>query len=406
MALDLQSVRNQFPALQRKMTGQPVIFTDGPAGSQVPQSVVQAISDYLLHHNANHGGHFATSRESDALLEQVHAHAAAFFGIDDPDCVIFSNNMTTLTFAISRAIALTWKSGDEIVLSRCDHDANVTPWAMAAAERGVVVRWIDVNPDDCTLSLGSLQQVLTPRSRLVAVGVASNAVGTVHPVQTISDMAHRVGALVYLDAVHSAAHTVIDAPAMGADFIACSAYKFFGPHVGLLWGRRNLLEALTPYKVRPSTNTLPGRWMTGTQNHEGLAGVKACIDYLASLSPGTDSLRERLVAAYTLIGEQEQLLGQAFLSGLQRMPRYRLWGKPTMEGRVSTFGITHAIRSPAELSEGLAERGIYTWAGNFYALPLTEALGLEPAGMLRIGFLHYNTLAEVDRVLAALAELH
>lgn len=400
--LDLPQIRAQFPGLARQVNGQPAIFTDGPAGSQVPRSVAEAISHYLLHQNANHGGIFATSIESDELLHKVHEQAAAFFGVTDPDTIIFGNNMTSLTFAVSRAIARNWHAGDEIILSRCDHDANVTPWVLAAQDKGVNVRWIEINKPDCTLNLETLDKQLSSRTKLVAVGMASNAVGTVHPVREIADKAHRVGAMVFLDAVHYAAHQLIDAPATGADFIACSAYKFFGPHVGLLWGKREYWEKLTPYKVRPATETLPGRWMTGTQNHEGIAGVGAAIEYLASLATVGSTLRERLQNAFERIAAHEYSLSNVFLQGLSVMDDYQLFGQPTVQDRVSTFGIKHRQFDAELVSTLLAQQGIFTWSGNFYALPLTEALNLEPHGLVRIGFLHYNTLQEVERVLEVL----
>lgn len=400
--LDLPQIRAQFPGLARQVNGQPAIFTDGPAGSQVPRTVAEAMTNYLYHQNANHGGLFATSIESDELLHRVHEQAAAFFGVTDPDTIIFGNNMTSLTFAVSRAIARTWQAGDEIILSRCDHDANVTPWVLAAQDRGVTVRWIEINKPDCTLNLESLDKQLCSRTKLVAVGMASNAVGTVHPVREIADKAHRVGAMVFLDAVHYAAHQLIDAPVTGADFIACSAYKFFGPHVGLLWGKREHWEKLTPYKVRPATETLPGRWMTGTQNHEGIAGVGAAIEYLASLATTGTTLRERLQSAFARIASHEYSLSNVFLQGLSVMDDYQLYGQPTVQGRVSTFGIKHRQFDAELVSTLLAQQGIFTWFGNFYALPLTEALGLEPHGLLRIGVLHYNTLDEVERVLDVL----
>ncbi len=401
-SLDPVQIRSRFPGLSRQIAGKPAIFVNGPAGSQVPTSVVEAISSALLHTNANHGGLFATSIESDAMLHRVHQDAATFLGASDPDGIVFGNNMTSLTFAFSRALARTWQPGDEIVLSRCDHDANVNPWVLAAQDRNVTVRWIEINAPDCTLRLDSLKQALTGRTKLVSVGMASNAVGTIHPVRQIADLAHSVGALVFLDAVHYAPHLLIDAPATGADFMVCSAYKFFGPHVGILWGKRELLENLSPYKVRPATNELPGRWMTGTQNHEGIAGVGAAIAYLASLAEGETSLREKLISAYRRITEHEGQLATRFLERLSKLKGYRLYGQPTTNQRVSTFGITHERLTATQLSQMLAEEGIFTWAGNFYALPLTEALALEPEGMLRIGFLHYNTLDEVERVIEAL----
>jgi cysteine desulfurase family protein (TIGR01976 family) len=403
--LDLKQIRAQFPGLSRQVAGKPAIFADGPAGSQVPASVAHAITNSLLHLNANHGGCFETSIESDSLLHRVHRDAATFLGADDPDCIVFGNNMTSLTFAFSRALAQTWQAGDEIILSRCDHDANVTPWVLAAQERNVTIRWIEINSEDCTLNMESLKQALSKRTRLVAVGMASNAVGTIHPVRQIADLAQAVGSLVFLDAVHYAPHQLVDAPVTGADFIVCSAYKFFGPHAGILWGKREHLERLTPYKVRPASNGLPDRWMTGTQNHEGIAGVGAAIAYLAALADSGSSLRERLVSTYGRIVEHERNLGTRFLEGISTLKGYRLLGKRTIKGRVSTFGITHDRLTATQLSKRLAEEGIFTWAGNFYALPLTETLGLEPEGLLRIGFLHYNTLNEVDRVIDALRHI-
>lgn len=406
MPIDLSAIRAQFPALARREAGLQVIYADGPAGSQVPAAVAQAVSDYLLKTNANHGGCFGTSRESDALLHQAHKDVAALLGVADPGCIIFGNNMTSLTLAFSRSLAKTWKAGDEIILSRCDHDANVTPWVLAAQDQGVTVKWIDINRNDCTLNLDSLRRALSPKTRLVAVGLASNAVGTVHPVREIADMVHQSGAQLFVDAVHYAPHGLIDVPALGTDYLVCSAYKFFGPHVGILYGHRDHLERLTPYKVRPADNAIPHRWMTGTQNHEGITGVSAAIRYLASLGSDFGSeratLRDKLVSAYGNIQRHERQLGERFLELIKSLPGYQVLGKQTMHERVTTFGIVHDRWSAQQLSEKLAAQGIYTWAGNFYALPLTEALGREPAGVLRIGFLHYNTAEEVERVAAAM----
>src|SRR5436189_5264614 len=269
--------RRQFPALSRRLNDRPAVFFDGPGGTQVPQRVIEAVSHYLAHTNANHGGLFATSRESDRMLAEAHRGLADFLGADDPACVIFGQNMTSLTFALSRALARTWKTSDEIVVRRLDHAANVSPWLLAARAAGATVRYASINDEDCTLNLDQLRHLLNARTQLVAVGCASNATGTINPVRDIADWAHQVGAQVFLDAVHHAAHCLIDVQALGCDFLACSAYKFFGPHVGVLWGRRELLESLAPYKVRPSSNDLPGKGMTGTQNHEGLAGVAAAV---------------------------------------------------------------------------------------------------------------------------------
>jgi cysteine desulfurase family protein (TIGR01976 family) len=411
--LDIAAIRSQFPALDRRVNGRPAVFFDGPAGSQTPRCVPQAMSDYLLGRNANHGGVFATSRESDALLDEAHRAIADLLGGDDPGEVAFGANMTTLTMALSRALGKTWQTGDEIVVTEMDHDANVTPWVLAARDAGAVVKRIKLRHDDCTLDLGSLNAALSNRTRLVAVTCASNAVGTINPLAEIVRVAHAADALVFLDAVHYAPHGLIDVAAWGCDFLACSAYKFFGPHVGVLWGRRELLERTVPYKLRPAPDDLPGRWMTGTQNHEGIAGVLAAVNWLADAQvAGADSAdgsrRERIAARFALIVAYERQLAARFLAGLRSLSQWRLFGigdAARLAERTPTFAIRHARRSAEEAAQMLAERGLFTWHGNFYALPLTEALGLEPEGLLRIGFLHYNTAAEVDRLLAELAEI-
>jgi cysteine desulfurase family protein (TIGR01976 family) len=410
--LDAAACRKQFPALLREIAGRPAVFFDGPAGSQVPQRVIDAIGNYLTESNANHGGLFATSRESDSVLADAREAMADFLGTADPQLVVFGANMTTLTFALSRALSRTWKAGDEIIVSRLDHDANVTPWVLAARDAGATVRHIGVRRDDCTLDLDEFRALLSPRTRLVAVGCASNAVGTVNPVAEIVELAHEAGALAFLDAVHYAPHRLIDVDAWGCDFLACSAYKFFGPHVGVLWGRRELLETLPAYKLRPAGDMLPDRWMTGTQSQEGIAGTLAAVEYLAELGRGVDptraARRPALVAAFAAIAEYETMLAARLLSGLAELPRLTVWGIPgtaRLHERVPTVAVRHAELTAHEVAERLAEQGIFVWHGNFYALPLTEALGLEPEGVVRIGLLHYNTTGEVDRLLAALAEL-
>jgi cysteine desulfurase family protein (TIGR01976 family) len=409
--LDVAACRRQFPALAREIAGQPAVFFDGPAGSQVPQRVIDAISRYLIECNANHGGLFATSRESDALLTAAHEAMADLLGTGDPSLVAFGANMTTLTFALSRALARTWKAGDEIIVSRLDHDANVTPWVLAARDAGVTVRHIGVRRDDCTLDLDEFRSLLSSRTRLVAVGCASNAVGTVNPVAEIVALAHEAGALTFLDAVHYAPHRLMEVDAWGCDFLVCSAYKFFGPHVGVLWGRRELLESLPAYKLRPAGDMLPDRWMTGTQSHEGIAGALAAVEYLADLGRSADptraARRAALTAAFAAITDYETQLAARLLSGLAELPRFEVWGIPgtaRLHERVPTVAIKHAERTAHDVAEWLAEKGVFVWHGNFYALPLTEALGLEPEGVVRIGLLHYNTAGEVDRLLAALAE--
>jgi len=412
LKLDVQRCRAEFPALAREIGGRPAVYFDGPAGSQVPQRVVEEISQYLLYTNANHGGAFATARESDALLHAAHRGLADLLGTPDPDCVIFGANMTSLTFSLSRSLAQTWQAGDEVLVTRLDHDANVTPWVMAARDAGATVKYVDFRPDDCTLDLDDLRAKLTPRTKLVAVGCASNAVGTVNPVQDITRWAHDVGALVFLDAVHYAPHASLDVTAWDCDFLACSAYKFFGPHLGVLYGKRHLLESLPPYKLRPASNKLPDRWMTGTQSHEAIAGALAAVDYLADIGraaqPEVEGRRAALLAAYDAITSYERDLAQRLLHGLNLIPGVKVLGigdLARLSERVPTVSLRHAKQSPRAVAEHLDRKGIFVWHGNFYALELSEALGLEPEGMVRIGVLHYNTSKEVDRLLAGLAEL-
>jgi cysteine desulfurase family protein (TIGR01976 family) len=423
LRFDPAARRKLFPALGRRHGDREAVFFDGPAGSQVPESVIEAISRYLRHMNANHGGVFATAVESDALLDDAQDAAADLVGAPDPSGCYFGANMTTLTFALSRALARTWNVGDEIIVSRLDHDADVTPWTMAARDVGAVVRHIGIRPD-CTLDLDELRRQLSPRTRLVAVGCASNAVGTVNPVAEITAMAHSVGAKVFLDAVHYAPHRRIDVAGWDCDFLAASAYKFFGPHVGLVWGRPELLEELTAYKVRPSSNELPGKWMTGTQNHEGIAGVLAAIEYLADLGracakssgPTDDGAthsgatrageksprRAALDRAFRAIDAYERALGARLQEGLDRLPQFRSYGITDASRfalRVPTFSIRHRTLPSVEVARRLARAGIFAWHGNFYALPLTETLDVEPEGLVRLGLLHYNTEEEVDYTL-------
>jgi cysteine desulfurase family protein (TIGR01976 family) len=406
----VDQLRRQFPALSRRVGDRPAVFFDGPGGTQTPQRVIEAVSHYLAHTNANHGGLFATAQESDQLLAVARRGLADFLGADDPDCIVFGQNMTSLTFALSRALARTWSAGDEIIVTRLDHDANVSPWVLAARDAGASVRYVPIHVEDCTLNLEALRDALTSRTRLIAVGCASNATGTINPVRDIADWAHRAGALVFLDAVHYAPHALIDVQALGCDFLACSTYKFFGPHLGVLWGRRHLLESLEAYKVRPAANTLPDKWMTGTQSHEAIAGALASVEYLADLGRtlgGNDGLDRRaaLREAYREIGEYERGLVARLLAGLAQLSAIKVWGITDVERRherVATVSFTHERFSPAQMAEQLAGAGFFTWHGNYYALQLTEALGLEPDGMLRVGMVHYNTLTEVERLLESL----
>lgn len=406
---DFASLRKQFPGLQQERDGRVPIFFDGPAGTQVPQRVIDAIVQYLMTCNANHGGAFATSRASDAILERAHEAMADLINAPSSEEIVFGQNMTSLTFHLSRSIAAVLEPGDEVMVTRLDHDANVTPWVLAAQDAGAIVRWIDIHPEDCTLDLDSFRDQLSVRTQLVAVGMASNGMGTINDVATIAREAREAGAWVFADAVHYAPHGPIDVQALGCDFLACSAYKFFGPHVGVLWGRRELLEELPAYKVRPSPDEVPGRWMTGTQNHEGLAGVAAAVDYLELIGKeiGTDD--EPIRAAMTAIRRHEQDLSRRLLAGLADRPRFRVWGVDDLsrlDERVPTIAITARDVAPQALAEYLATRQIYVWAGNMYALEVCERLGLEEqGGIVRLGMVHYNTTQEVDAVLLALDEL-
>jgi cysteine desulfurase family protein (TIGR01976 family) len=411
---DVHALRQQLPSLNRVRgaAARLPVFLDGPGGTQVPQQVIDAMVNYLTNCNANQGGVFTTSRESDAILLQAHQAAADLLNAPSADEIIFGANMTSLTFHLSRAFGRTLRPGDEVLVTRLDHDANVSPWVLAARDAGAIARFVDIHPEDCTLDLDDLRRQLTPRVRLVALTCASNLVGTVNDVRLVTRLAHEVGALVFLDAVHYAPHRLIDVQDWGCDFLACSAYKFFGPHVGILWGKREHLRNLPAYKLRPATDDLPGRWMTGTQNHEGLAGVAAAIDYLASIGSATHdhgTRRQQLSHSLRLIEEYEQTLSERLLDGLASRPRFHVWGITRREHRgkrVPTIAITTVDRTPHQVAEHLASREIYVWHGNMYALELTERLKLEESGgLVRLGLVHYNTSDEIDQVLQALDEL-
>ena len=412
VAYDVEAVRARFPALRREQDGRAVAFFDGPGGSQVPGTVITAVADYLCDTNANVGGAFVTSRASDAIVAEAHVAVADLLGAASPDEVKFGPNMTTLTLGLSRAVGATLRPGDEIVITRLDHEADRGPWQLAARDAGAVVREVDIDPQTCTLRLDGpdgLAGFLGPRTRLVAVGLASNAVGTINPVAEIVRQAHAAGALVFVDAVHYAPHGLIDVQALGADFLACSAYKFFGPHVGALWGRRELLADLPAYKVRPAHD----HWETGTPNHEGLAGTLAAVEYLADLgrrhAPTAATRRQALRAAMSAIGGWEQGLTARFLSGASGISGLSLWGlvDPLRAGeRTPTFALRLAGWTPRALAEELGRRGIFVWEGDFYATTLIERLGLaDSGGVVRAGFAHYTSPGEVDRLLAELRDL-
>lgn len=401
---DVEAVRRQFPALSG---ASPPVFLDGPGGTQVPRGVIDAVSYYLAHLNANHGGPFRTSRGSDDVLRKAHVAVADLLGASSPDEVVFGQNMTTLTFHVSRSLARTWRPGDAVVVTRLDHDANVRPWALAAADAGAEVRFVDLRPDDATLDEDDFRAKLAGRVRLVALTCANNAVGSMPDVARLARLAREAGALVYLDAVHYAPHGVIDVGAWGCDFLACSAYKFFGPHVGILWGKRAHLESLTPYKVKPAADSIPDRWMTGTQNHEGIAGVLAAVEYLASLGWG-ETRRARLTSALEAVRAYEAALLRKLLAGLAERPRFRVWGvtrEADLHRRTPTVAITARDVPSSRLAARLGERDVYAWHGNFYAMELAERLGVEASGgFVRLGLVHYNTAGEIDRLMAELDE--
>ncbi len=407
--LDLTGVRAQFPALTQTVDGWPLIYFDGPGGTQVPQRVIDAMSDCLVRANANTHGAFITSARTDHVIDSARLALADLLGCD-ADEVVFGANMTSLTFALSRSLGRELQPGDELVVTRLDHDANIAPW-LALQECGARVRIVDIDPQDCTLDLEDLARQINERTRLVAVGYASNAVGTINPLTEVVRLARAVGALVFVDAVHYAPHGSIDVRALDCDFLACSVYKFFGPHLGVLYGKREHLQRWRPYKVRPASEAVPERWETGTQNHEALAGATAAIDYLAELGTGANAPTRRaaLLTAMERIRQYERQLCEQLVSGLLsiaglsfygiREPERFTWRTPTVAVRLANY-------SPRQLAEALAERGICTWDGNYYALNLAERLGVQASGgMLRIGLVHYNSAEEVEQLLARLHEL-
>ena len=414
--LDLEAIRSEFPALS---AGDVVL--DNPGGTQVPRGVTDRIVRYLHETNANHGGAFPTRRGPHAVVAEGRAAVADLLGAARPEEVAFGPNMTTLTFAMARSLSRSWKPGDEVVLTRLDHDANVSPWLLAAEDRGATVRWLDFDPGDCTWSVEALRALLTERTKLVAVGWASNSVGTVNDVAAAAGAAHEAGALVYVDAVHWAPHGPIDVAAAGVDFLACSAYKFFGPHLGILWGRHELLEKTFAYKVRPAGDAPPDRWETGTQSFEAVAGTLGALEYLAWVGdrfgePYRASLAGRfagrrlvLKTAMAAIHGYEETLSRALVEALAVVPGLTIRGitDPTRFGaRVPTFSFTLEGHHPRAVSEELGRRGFRTWDGNYYAVGVTERLGLEGrGGMVRVGAVHYNTAEEIRGLGAALREI-
>jgi len=414
-ALDLTRVRTQFPSLAQTVNGHPAVFLDGPGGTQVPQRVIDAISDYLGRDNANTGGAYSTSRHTDAMLADARTAMADFLNCA-ADEIVFGPNMTTLTYAMSRAIGRDLGPGDEILVTRLDHDANVSPW-LALEEKGVTIRWAEIHKEDCTLDVEDLAAKLSSKTRLVAVGYASNAVGTINPVKEIVRLAHSTGALAYVDAVHYSPHGLIDVAALDCDFLVCSTYKFFGPHMGVLFGKREHLARLRPYKVRPLADAAPNRWEWGTLNHECIAGITACVEYVADLGrrvhPEARTRRTAIVAAFEAIRRYERHLMERLIDGLGKIPKLTIYGitDPTcFDWRCPTIALRVIDQTkdttPLALATKLGDLGFFTWDGNYYALNLTERLNVETSGgFLRIGLVHYNTIEEVDRLLLALREI-
>src|SRR5271155_2460372 len=413
-ALDVPWIRAQFPALSQKVNGHPAVFLDGPGGTQVPRQVIDAIADYLSRNNANTGGAYQTSRNTDRMIAEARSAMGDFLNCD-ADEIVFGANMTTLTYAMSRAIGRDLGPGDEIVLTLLDHDANFSPWK-ALEEKGVVIRTVKFNETDCTLDMQDLAAKISKRTRVVAVGYASNAVGTINDVDEVVRLARQAGALSYIDAVHYAPHGAIDVRALDCDFLVCSTYKFFGPHMGVLYGKREHLTRLRPYKVRPLTDKIPHCWEWGTLNHECIAGIKACVDYWEELGrraetrlASSKTRRTAILSAHTAIHRHERQMTEKMIAGLLSIPGLKLYGisdPQRFENRCATFVVRVEGHTPLELATKLGERGFFTWDGNYYALNLTEHLDVEKSGgFLRIGLVHYNTADEVDRLLAALQRI-
>jgi len=417
--LDLAWIRAQFPALAQSVhqhsDKRPAVFLDGPGGTQVPQRVIDAIADYLARNNANTGGAYHTSRNTDNMIAEARQAMGDFLNCD-ADEIVFGPNMTTLTYAMSRALGRELRpelgTRDEIVLTLLDHDANVSPWK-ALEEKGAIIRTVKFNQDDCTLDMQDLASKIGSRTRLVAVGYASNAVGTINHVAEVVRLARQAGALSYIDAVHYAPHGAIDVRALDCDFLVCSTYKFFGPHMGVLYGKREHLKNLRPYKVRPNTDNIPNSWEWGTLNHECIAGIKACVDYWEELGrraqPTVTTRRAAILAAHEAIHAHERVMMEKMSAGLLRIPGLKLYGirdPRRFDHRCATFAIRIEGHTPLELATKLGDRGFFTWDGNYYALNLTEQLNVEQAGgFLRIGLVHYNTMEEVEQLLGALREI-
>ncbi|MBL8977646.1 MAG: cysteine desulfurase-like protein [Gemmatimonadetes bacterium] len=401
--LDVAAIRARFPALRRTHAGLPVAYFDGPGGTQVPAEVAAAMQDYLLHHNANTHWAFPTSEETDRLLAEARAALADYLGAG-PDEIAFGANMTTLTFHLARALGRGWGPGDEVIVTELDHHANVAPWQAVARERGITLRWLAVDPATGELDLAQLERMLTPAVRLLAIGAASNALGTVTDVGRAARLARAAGALSFVDAVHFAAHGKVDAATIGCDFLACSSYKFYGPHLGILYGRRALVATLDLPKLMPAPDTAPERLETGTQNHEGIVGARAAVEFIASLGQGPDR-RSRLDDAGRRLHGAGQALVERLWDGLSAISGVRLYGPPPSRPRTPTLSFSVADVPCERVARHLATRGVFASHGDFYATTVVERLGRAADGVVRAGCACYTTPDEVDRLVAAIAEL-
>ncbi|MCQ9083835.1 cysteine desulfurase-like protein [Vibrio harveyi] len=408
MNFNLNQIREQFPALAQYHNDRPVTFFDGPGGSQVPQSVLDSMVSYLGHFNSNLGGHYFSSQATVDVMQSARESAQALLNAPSSGNIVFGANMTSLTFQLSRAISRDWKEGDEIIVSALDHYSNVSSWQQAAEDKGVIVHQVRINEHDFTLDLEHLQSLLSEKTRLVAMTYASNTTGSIVDIHQVVELAHRIGAQVYVDAVHYAPHHLVDVQAVGCDFLACSAYKFFGPHVGIAYIADQWLHSIKPYKVEPATNIGPGRFETGTQSFEGLAGVTAAIEYLAQFGDEGASLRQRLEQSYALYNQHEQRLSAHFLQRLGALDGVNLFGinDESSQLRTPTFALTFDKYAPEFIAKTLGEHNICVWNGHFYALGLVRQLGLEESGgVVRIGCMHYNTTAEIDMLFDVLESI-
>jgi len=403
MMIPVEEIRRCFPALTRTHHGYPVAYFDGPGGTQVPQPVVEAMNDYLYHHNANTHWAYPSSEETDAIIDSARNVLADFLNAS-PAEIVFGANMSTLTFHLAHAVGRDLRANDEILVTELDHHANIAPWRTLEKERGVKVRMVKMIPEMGELDWDDFSRQLTRHTKLVAVGAASNAIGTINDVKRAGEMAHYVGARVFVDAVHYAPHQLIDVRDWNCDFLACSAYKFYGPHIGILWGRRDLLESLDFPKLIPAPDSAPERAETGTQNHEGIAGAAAAVDFLASLAPGS-TRRERLHAAFQQLHQRGDELVTELWNELQQIQRVRLYGPPPRTARTPTIAFTMDEMPSIEVAKKLAERGFFLSHGDFYAMTVVERLGQAPQGLVRAGCACYTTMEEVNRLLTGVREL-